>query len=72
MSATMFCFRKKIAILKSVTFLLFYMSNVVLLSLNTHKLINGCTTFRLNPFRRMDNSSNTTIGLKKGLVRHYV
>ena len=28
--------------------------------------INGCTTFRLNPFRRMDNSSNTTIGLKKG------
>ena len=27
----------------------------------------GCTTFRLNPFRRMDNSSNTTIGLKKGV-----
>ena len=26
----------------------------------------GCTTFRLNPFRRIDNSSNTTIGLKKG------
>ena len=26
---------------------------------------HGCTTFRLNPFRRMDNSSNTTIGLKK-------
>ena len=28
-------------------------------------MVNGCTTFRLNPFRRMDNSSNTTIGLKK-------
>ena len=26
----------------------------------------GCTTFRRNPFRRIDNSSNTTIGLKKG------
>ena len=26
----------------------------------------GCTTFRLNPFRRIHNSSNTTIGLKKG------
>ena len=23
----------------------------------------GCTTFRLNPFRRIDNSPNTTIGL---------
>ena len=24
----------------------------------------GCTTFRLNPFRRVDTSSNTTVGLK--------
>ena len=30
------------------------------------KALKGCTTFRLNPFRRIDNSSNTTIGLKKG------
>ena len=29
-------------------------------------VIDGCTTFRLNPFRRIDNSSNTTIRLKKG------
>ena len=33
---------------------------------------SGCTSFRLNPFRRIDTSSNTTIGLKTGLVRHYV
>ena len=38
------------------------------LSVNSKRMYakNGCTTFRLNPCRRMDNSSNTTICLKKG------
>ena len=40
MGATMFCLRKNNSEPEICHFLLFYMSNVVLLSLNTHKLIN--------------------------------
>ena len=32
----------------------------------------GCTTFRLSPFRRIDTLYTTTIGLKTSQVRHLV